>query len=142
MTRPMHAMAAALLATAMLAAPAVQAQQQKPPSQTQQQRPSSPAPSGDASKSAPALSDEKLDAAAIAITKVNSLSKDYKQKFDNAKPEEREKIVDEADAALEQAVKQSGLSVEEYNQIIDVALNDPTTQSRLLQRMQTMPDDQ
>jgi hypothetical protein len=134
----MHAMAAALLATTMLAAPAVHAQTRTPSGPA----PSGQAPSGNATRSAPNLSDQKLDAAAAAITKVNRLSKDYKQKFDNAAPDDRERIVNEADAALEQAVKQSGLSVEEYNQIIDVALNDPATQSRILQRLQTMPDEE
>ena len=104
----------------------------------------SQAPSVAPSPSEPAqnIPDQKLDAAAAAITKVNRLSKDYKQKFDNAAPDDRERIVNEADAAIEQAVKQSGLSVEEYNQIIDVALNDPATQSRILQRLQTLPDEQ
>jgi hypothetical protein len=133
MTRAMQAMAAALLASTMLAVPGGQAQTQAPSRQ---------APSGDATRSAPAIPDEKLDAAAIAITKVNTLTKDYKRQFESAPPDQRERIVNEADAALEEAVTQSGLTVEEYNEIIDVAMNDPTTQSKILQRLKTMPDDE
>ena len=134
MTRAMQAMAAALLATTMLAVPAAV--------QGQTQAPSRQPPSGDATTSAPAIPDEKLDAAAIAITKVNTLTKAYKRQFEAAAPGDRERIVNEADAALEQAVEQSGLSIEEYNQIIDVAMSDPTTQSKILQRLKTMPDDE
>lgn len=135
MERTMQIAAAALLAATMLAVPAAQAQTQSPSAQPQ-------SPSGDATKSAPVISDEKLDAAAAAITKVNTLSKDYKRQFESAPPGDRERIANEADAALQQAVNQSGLSVEEYNMIIDVAMNDPTTQSRILQRLQPMSDEE
>lgn len=89
---------------------------------------------------APAVPDQKLDAAATAITRVNSLSKSYQQKIVQAPPGDREKIAQEADAALEKAVTDSGLSVEEYNNIIEIAQNDPVTQSKILQRLQGMPD--
>jgi hypothetical protein len=136
MQRSIKALAAALLASGtLLAAPALQAQTRAPQAQPNP-------PSGSMEKSTTAIPDEKLDAAAVAITKVNTISKDYKQRFDAAPPDDRARIADEADAALEKAVNESGLSVEEYNSIIDVALNDPDTQSKILQRLQVPPDQQ
>jgi hypothetical protein len=98
------------------------------------------APTTNKGSEAPAVSDQKLDAAAMAITRVNTLSKSYQQKIVQAPPTDREKIAEEADAALEKAVNDSGLSVEEYNNIIEIAQNDPVTQSKILQRLQGMPD--
>lgn len=87
------------------------------------------------------LSDAKLDAAATAIIRVNALSKDYQVRLNEAPPDDRVRIADEADAALEKAVADSGLSVEEYNEIVDIAQNDPDVQARILQRLQGMPDE-
>ena len=47
--------------------------------------------------------------------------------------------MDEADVALEQAVNDSGLSVEEYNNIVEIAQADPEVQEKLLQRLQGPP---
>jgi hypothetical protein len=130
MKAPTRAFAAALLAAGVsLAAPSVQAQ-----------------PSGSTSTGKqvekPTVSDDKLDAAAAAIVRVNSVAKNYRERFEAAAPADRERIADEADAAIEQAVNDSGLSVDEYNSIIDIAQSDPDVQSRILQRLQTTPDDE
>jgi len=128
MKAPIRAVAAALLAAAAgLAVQSAQAQ--------------SGAPSTGSALQAPYLSDDKLDAAAAAIVRVNTLAKNYQERFETAAPEDREQIADEADSAIEQAVNDSGLSVEEYNAIIDIAQNDPAVQTRILQRLPTMPDE-
>ena len=122
MERPMQLVAAALLAAAsLLAAPEVGAQMRQP--------------SGTVT-AAPTVPDEKLDAAAVAISRVSAISQQYEQRFNAAPPEDRARIADEADAALEQAVNESGLSVEEYNSIVEIAQADPEVQEKLLQRLQ------
>lgn len=130
MKGPIQAAAMALLAAGMLLA--------TPPAQAQAP---SGAPTAGKEVDAPYLSDEKLDAAAAAIVRVNALTKDYREQFEAASPEERERIADEADAAIEQAVTDTGLSVDEYNMIIDIAQNDPEVQSRILERLPAMPDE-
>lgn len=131
MKRPIPA-AVALLAAGMLFA--------VPSAQTQSSAPSG-APFTGKEVDRPTLSDEKLDAAAAAILRVNALAKDYQDQFESAPEEDRERIVDEADAAIEQAVTDSGLSIEEYNMIIDIAQADPEVQARILQRLQPKPDE-
>jgi hypothetical protein len=127
MERSMQLVAAALLATgALIAAPQAGAQQ---------------AQSSGTVTAAPTVPDEKLDAAAAAISRVSALSQKYEKQFSAAPPEDRARIADEADAALEQAVADSGLSVEEYNSIVEIAQADPEVQERLLQRL-TIPADQ
>jgi hypothetical protein len=90
---------------------------------------------------APSVPDHKLDAAAAAISRVAFLSQKYEQRFNAAPPEDRARIADEADAEMEKAVADSGLSVEEYNAIVEIAQADPEVQERLLQRL-SIPDDE
>lgn len=130
MKAPTRAFAAALLAAGVsFAVPSVLAQ-----------------PSGSTSTGKqvekPSVSDDKLDAAATAIVRVNSVAKEYRERFETAAPGDRERIADEADAAIEQAVNDSGLSVDEYNSIIDIAQSNPDVQSRILQRLQATPNDE
>src|SRR5215467_12388551 len=52
-----------------------------------------------------------------------------------AAPADKERILDEANSALEKAVTDQGLSVEEYNSILEVAQNDPGVRAKIRQRM-------
>lgn len=128
MDRRMQLVAAALIASGALIA--------MPPAEAQQRQ--APAGAG-AATSAETVSDAKLDAAAIAITRVSELSEQYEKRFQAAPPEDRERIANEADVQLEKAVKDSGLSVQEYNSIVEIAQADPEVQDRLLQRLKTPP---
>jgi hypothetical protein len=105
----------------------------------QAQRPE--APSG-MSTSRAAISDAQLDKAAAAVVRVSSIAEDFEQRYGAAPPEDRDRIVDEADEALEQAVTESGLSVAEYNMIIETAQADPEVKGRLLQRLPVPPEDE
>lgn len=107
-------------ALALVAAPAV-AQTDAPPPAAQAQ----PAE----------ISDQKLDAAAAALEKVNDIKRSYEQQLTSAAPAEQERIVTEANTALSKAVTDHGLSVEEYNSIIKVAQNDPQVRQKILQRV-------
>ena len=81
------------------------------------------------------ISDKKLDQAAAAITRVDKVQKSYQQKLEQARPNERDRVVAEADNALAKAVNDQGLSIDEYDAIIRTAQNDPAVREKLLQRL-------
>ena len=119
--------AMALAAAGLLFAPAANAQQQPP---------AAPSPAAPAPTTAPAnISDNKLDAAAAAVKKVTALRDTYEQKLAQAPAAEKQRLAGEASDAMEKAVTEQGLSVEEYTTILKVAQNDPVVRSKLVQRM-------
>lgn len=114
-----------LAATGLFLAPAaVHAQTQTPsaPPTTK------PAPATD-------ISEQKLDAAAKAVKNVSTIRDSYEQKLVKAPADQKAKLADEASDAMAKAVKDQGLSVEEYTSIIEVAQNDPVVRNKLLQRL-------
>jgi hypothetical protein len=128
----MQPLAAAALGAALLfGLPAANAQgtPQKAP-QTQAQ----PAPA------MPNISDQKLDAAAAALEHVAGLQQKYEQQIAKASPADKQRLVGEADNAMEKAVTDQGLSVDEYNSILEVAQNNPSIRAKLLQRIQSSGD--
>jgi hypothetical protein len=92
-------------------------------------------PSPGLSEQPPNISDQKLDAAAAAIEQVASLKQDYQQRIAAAAPADRERIASEAMDALAKAVTDQGLSVEEYDSILEVAQNDPDVREKIRQRI-------
>ena len=70
------------------------------------------------------ISAQKLDQAAAAIVRVDKVQKRYQQKLEQARPNERDRVVTEADNALAKVVKDQGLSIDEYDAIIRTAQND------------------
>jgi Domain of unknown function (DUF4168) len=86
-----------------------------------------PTPSG--------ISDQKLDQAAAAIVHVDKLQRSYQQKLEQAPPDERDHVIEEADDALAKAVTDHGLSIDEYDTILQTAQNDPAIREKLLQRL-------
>jgi hypothetical protein len=123
-TRPSMLPFAATLLTAawLLSVPLANAQTQSP----------SPGPSEQTPKNIP---DKKLDAAAAALEQVASVKEDYQRQIKAADPSDRDRIVEEAHNALVKAVTDRGLSVDEYNSILEVAENDPDVRQKILQRM-------
>src|SRR5262249_56490349 len=105
--------AALLIAVGLLSVPAANAQVQSP--------------SPGLSDQSPNISDQKLDAAATAIERVASLKQDYQQRIAAAAPSDKERIANEAINALATAVTDQGLSLQEYNSILEGAQNDPET---------------
>jgi Domain of unknown function (DUF4168) len=83
------------------------------------------------------ISDQKLDQAAAAMTRVNSLHKSYQQKLTETSPDQQDRVIAEANNALQKAVTDQGLSVDEYNTIIKTAQNDPAIRDKLVQRIGT-----
>jgi len=81
------------------------------------------------------IPDQKLDAVAAAAQRVTSLTLDYQQRIAAAAPADKERILNEAHSALQKAVTDQGLSVEEYNSIMEVAQNDPGVREKFRQRI-------
>jgi hypothetical protein len=92
-------------------------------------------PSPGLSEQPPNISDQKLNAAAAAIERVASLKQDYQQRIAAAAPADKERILNEAVNALAKAVTDQGLSVEEYDSILEVAQNDPDVREKIRQRI-------
>jgi hypothetical protein len=114
--------AAVLMAAWQLSVPAASAQVESP----------SPAPSAPAQS----IPNQKLDAAAAALAHVAGLKQDYEQRLAAAPAvPDKERIIAEANDALEKAVTDQGLSVDEYNTIMEVAQNDLNVRDKILQRL-------
>ena len=96
-----------LAATGLFLAPAVHAQTQTTPPAT---KPDRAAPAAD-------ISEQKLDAAAKAVKNVSTIRDSYEQKLIKAPADQKAKLADEASDAMAKAVKDQGLSVEEYTNI-------------------------
>jgi len=125
---PQTLAAAALGVAGLLLLPAANAQMNPPQARPQAQSPQAQSPS-------PTISDEKLNAAAAAIGQVTSIRQSYEQKIAKAPPSDKQRITDEANGALEKAVTDQGLSVDEYNTIIRTAQNDPAVRQKLTERI-------
>jgi len=83
----------------------------------------------------PTISDEKINAAAVAIGHVTSIQQNYERKISEAPPSDKQRLTTEANSALQKAVTDQGLSVDEYNSIIRTAQNDPAVRQKLAQRI-------
>jgi Domain of unknown function (DUF4168) len=81
------------------------------------------------------ISDKQLDQAAAAIVHVDQLQRSYQQKLEQTPPDERDHVIEEADNALLNAVTDQGLSVDEYDTIMETAQNDPAVREKLLKRL-------
>ena len=80
--------------------------------------------------------DQKLDAAASAIQHVESVRHDYDQRLTSAQPADRDRLAQEGQKAMVKAVTDQGLSVDEYNSILQVAQSDPDVRERLIERVE------
>jgi len=69
------------------------------------------------------------------MARVSDLQKTYQQKLKNASPQDQDQVIKEADTALEKAVTDQGLSVDEYTTILEIAQNDASVRERLVQRL-------
>ena len=116
-----------LTAAGLLVMPAAQAQQQSPSGPSSVITPSPTLPTN--------IPDKKLDAAAAAVKKVSAIKNNYDQQLAQAPVAEKKRLEDEVGDAMEKAVTDQGLSVEEYTTILKVAQKDPVVREKLIQRM-------
>lgn len=122
---------AALLLTGMAVPLAAQQQngdmgaQQQPP--MQQQMPMQ-TPGGGAN-----VPDGMVRKAGAALRNVSQIQNDYSQRVQGAKTQdERQQLITQARSAEVNAVTNQGLSLDQYNQILQLAQADPTFRQRLL----------
>jgi hypothetical protein len=123
----------ALAVSTLLLVPAAPTQMNPP--QTRPQAQSPPTQSLQTPPSAASISDEKLNAAAAVIGQVATIRQSYESKIAAAPSSDKPRLAKEGNAALEKAVTDQGLSVDEYNSIIRTAQNDPTVREKLTQRI-------
>ena len=103
---------------------------------------SSPNATEDQGKKAQNISEDKLNAVASALVDISRVRHDYEQRLAGASPDDRKRIADEGNIALEKAVTDKGLSVKEYDEIIEVAQNDPDFREKLIARASNLPQKQ
>ena len=130
--------AAALSVSALLLMPAAIAQMNPPQARPQAQSPQTQLPQTQPPQAQPPsapVSDDKLNAAAAAIGQVSSIRQSYEPKIAAASPPDKQRLTKEANDAMEKAVTNQGLSVDEFNRIIRTAQNDPAVGQKLSQRI-------
>ena len=121
-------------ANAQMNPPQARPQAQTPQTQPSQTQPSQTRPPQGQLPTA-TISDVKLSAAAAAIGQVTTIRQSYQSKIAAAAPSDKQRLAEEANHALEKAVTDQGLSVDEYNSIIRTAQNDPAVRQKLTQRI-------
>jgi len=84
---------------------------------------------------APAITDQKIDATAQAMVQVSSLRQSYDQKIAAAPDADKPRLANEAGQAMMKAVTDRGLTVAEYNAIVDRARTDPDLRQKLVQHL-------
>jgi hypothetical protein len=85
---------------------------------------------------AASIPEQKLDAAAAAMQRIASLERDYLQLLEDTPPDDQPRIDNEAGIAIEKAITEQGLSVEEYTTIVKMAQNDPQVRQKIIERLQ------
>lgn len=125
------------LSTAWLLVPALAVEQPQMPT------PGSPgstdaAPSAQAPAQASQIPDRKITQTATAMQKVMTLRETYEQRLASATPSQRGAIAQQGEVAIQKAVTDQGLTLAEYNSIIQLAQNNPDLRQKLLSRMPTL----
>jgi hypothetical protein len=85
------------------------------------------------------ITDQQFDATAKAVQRMNTVKQTYQKKIDAAASGDKQRLMSEGNDALEKAVTDQGLTVDEYNRIISVAENDPAVRAQLLERLHQLP---
>lgn len=95
-----------------------------------------PPANGAPTATAPAnISDQKLKAAATAIPKVEGIRENYQQQLAQAPAGDKSRIQGQASDEMKKAIADQGLSVAEYNSIVQAAAQNPDIRGRLIQQM-------
>ena len=72
---------------------------------------------------------------AAALQHVVVVHQTYQKQIATAPPSERQRLAADANQAIKKAVTDQGLSVSEYNSILDLAQNDPGVRAKLIDRI-------
>jgi hypothetical protein len=90
--------------------------------------------------SAADISDQQIKKAATAIPQVEGIRQNYQQQLAQAPDGDKPRIQGQAGTEMKKAITDQGLSVAEYNSILQAAEQHPEIRTRLIQQMpQTNP---
>jgi hypothetical protein len=131
--RGWRAAAVAVASAAWLLLPGAAVAQTRPAAQAQSGPAGGPAVSTPGTPSG--VSDQQLNAAAKAIRQVATVRQSYARKIAAAPPNGKQQVAREANDALKKAVTDQGLSVDEYNSILQRAQTDKDFREKLVERI-------
>ncbi|MDP9634441.1 MULTISPECIES: DUF4168 domain-containing protein [unclassified Ensifer] len=96
---------------------------------------------GQAGKGTDAISDQKIQAFAVAYLQVDKVRQAYSAKIEaTTDAAAKEKLQTEASKQMVEAVESSSaISVEEYSSILTAAQNDPALAKKVQEKIQTTP---
>ncbi|MFS8147694.1 hypothetical protein ATY78_13720 [Rhizobium sp. R635] len=96
---------------------------------------------GGGSGAAAPVSDQKLEAFAVAYVQVDKVRQEYSAKIDATKDQAaKQKLQDEAKKQMVETVQASNdISVEEYSSILTAAQSDPALAKKVLEKIGTPP---
>lgn len=80
----------------------------------------------------PAPSDATVREAGAALRDVAGIKQSYGARMQSASPDQRQNLAQQAEQEEVAAVKRHGLSVDQFNQVVQTARADPAVRSRLL----------
>ncbi|ABC91435.1 hypothetical conserved protein [Rhizobium etli CFN 42] len=125
-----------LLALSPASAAELAQAQQQPPAQGQ-----APMQGQGGTGAAAPVSDQKLEAFAVAYVQVDKVRQEYSAKIDATKDEAaKQKLQEEAKKQMVDTVKASNaISVEEYSSILTAAQSDPALAKKVLDKIGTPP---
>ncbi|ANL22520.1 hypothetical protein AMJ96_CH02827 [Rhizobium sp. N113] len=125
-----------LLALSPASATELAQAQQQPPAQGQ-----APMQGQGGTGAAAPVSDQKLEAFAVAYVQVDKVRQEYSAKIDATKDEAaKQKLQEEAKKQMVDTVKASNaISVEEYSSILTAAQSDPALAKKVLDKIGTPP---
>lgn len=84
------------------------------------------------------IPDATVQKTGAALRDVAGIQQEFSQRIEAAPaPEQRQRLVDQASQAAAQAINNRGLSVDEYNRVIQLTQTDPNLKQRVLAAAQT-----
>lgn len=90
-------------------------------------------PAATAGSDAAQVPDDTVRKAGVAMHHVLQIRQSYSQREQAATmPAEKQTIAEQAETATTKAVTDQGLSVQEYNRVLHLAMADPTLKTRLM----------
>lgn len=119
------------LMAGLLAAPMALAQGQPP---QEQQQEAQPMPQ---EQEVPEVSDEQIDAFVEAHVNVNQVREEYTQRLQEAEDqEEAQRLQQEANQAMTDAIEDSGMDIDEYEEVAMAVNADPEIRDQVMERLE------
>ncbi len=126
----------ATLIAGFVAAPLAVAQQQ-PPQEQQEQPPQEEAQPMPEQQEAPDVSDAQIDAFVEAHVNVNDVREEYTERLQQAEDqEEAQQLQQEANQAMQEAIEDSGMDIEEYEEVAMAVNADPEVRDDVMERLE------